>query len=89
MDAIEEMITNPTVTMGLGDSGVHVGQIMDVRTRLGCSSTGSRPAAKSSWMRPSVAGPATPAIFGIEGRGALHEGTYADLNVIDLSRSES
>ena len=29
MDAIEEMITNPTVAMGLGDSGAHVGQIMD------------------------------------------------------------
>ena len=29
MDAIEEMILNPTVAMGLGDSGAHVGQIMD------------------------------------------------------------
>ena len=32
MDAIEEMITNPTVAMGLGDFGAHVGQIMDARS---------------------------------------------------------
>ena len=31
MEAIEEMITNPTVAMGLADSGAHVGQIMDAQ----------------------------------------------------------
>ena len=29
MEAIEDMLVNPTVAMGLADSGAHVGQIMD------------------------------------------------------------
>ena len=29
VDAIEELITNPTVVMGLADAGAHVGQIID------------------------------------------------------------
>ena len=85
MDAIEEMITNPTVAMGLGDSGAHVGQIMDassptwlltywVKTR----GVMSLEEAIRGWTSD------TAAIFGIEDRGVLREGAYADINVIDL-----
>ena len=74
MDAIEEMITNPTVAMGLADSGAHVGQIMDassptwllthwVKTR----GVMSLEQAVQSWTSD------TAAIFGIRERGVLKE----------------
>ena len=75
MDAIEEMIVNPTVAMGLGDSGAHVGQIMDassptwrlthwVKTR----SMMSLEEAIRRWTSD------TAAIFGVENRGVIREG---------------
>ena len=85
MEAIEEMITNPTVAMGLADSGAHVGQIMD--------------ASSPTWLltywvqnrgvmtfEEAIRGwtSDTAAIFGIADRGVLREGAYADINVIDV-----
>ena len=86
MDAIEEMITNPTVAMGLADSGAHVGQIMDassptwllthwVKTR----GVMTLEEAVRGWTSD------TAAIFGIEDRGVLREGAFADVNVIDMA----
>ncbi|MCZ6890618.1 MAG: amidohydrolase family protein, partial [Gammaproteobacteria bacterium] len=85
MEAIEDMITNPTVAMGLGDSGAHVGQIMDASSptwllnywvqRRGVLSL---EAAIRGWTSD------TAQIFGIKDRGVLQVGAFADINVIDL-----
>lgn len=85
-DAVKEMILNPTVAMGLADSGAHVGQIMDA----------SQPSwLLAHWVRDrkviSVEEAIrrwtsdTAAIFGIKDRGTLREGAFADVNVIDLN----
>ena len=81
------MILNPTVAMGLADSGAHVGQIMDA----------SQPSwLLAHWVRDrkviSVEEAIrrwtsdTAAIFGIKDRGTLREGAFADVNVIDLEQ---
>jgi N-acyl-D-amino-acid deacylase len=87
LDAVQEMILNPTVAMGLADAGAHVGQIMDA----------SQPTwLLSHWVRErgvlSLAEAIrrwtsdTAAIFGIRDRGVLAPGAFADVNVIDLER---
>jgi N-acyl-D-amino-acid deacylase len=85
-DAVEEMMTNPMVVMGLADAGAHVGQIMDasqptfflrdwVRDRklLGIEEAVRRLTSD------------TAQLFGIVNRGVLRPGAYADVNVIDLN----
>ena len=85
MDAIEEMITNPTVAMGLGDSGAHVGQIMDASSPTWLLTYWVKARGVMS-LEEAIRGWTgdTAAIFGIEDRGVLREGAYADINVIDL-----
>ena len=85
MDAIEEMITNPTVAMGLGDSGAHVGQIMDASSPTWLLSYWVKTRGVMS-LEEAIRGwtSDTAAIFGIENRGGLREGAYADINVIDF-----
>ncbi|MYD97720.1 MAG: amidohydrolase family protein [Gammaproteobacteria bacterium] len=85
MDAIEEMITNPTVAMGLGDSGAHVGQIMDASSPTWLLSYWVKNRGVMS-LEEAIRGWTgdTAAIFGIKDRGVLREGTYADINVIDF-----
>ena len=85
MDAIEYMIRHPTVAMGLADSGAHVGQIMDASSPSWLLSYWVRDRgvlsleeAIKSWTSD------TAHIFGIQDRGVLREGAYADINVIDL-----
>ncbi|MFN0027620.1 MAG: N-acyl-D-amino-acid deacylase family protein [Acidimicrobiales bacterium] len=84
-DAIEEMLTNPLVVLGLADSGAHVGQIMDA----------SQPTwFLTHWVRDRQTFTVQDAIrrltsdtaelFGITDRGVLRPGAYADVNVIDL-----
>jgi N-acyl-D-aspartate/D-glutamate deacylase len=85
-DAVEEMLTNPLVVLGLADSGAHVGQIMDA----------SQPTwFLTHWVRDRGIFALEDAIrrltsdtaqlFGIEGRGVLAPGSFADVNVIDLA----
>jgi N-acyl-D-aspartate/D-glutamate deacylase len=85
LDAVQEMILNPVVAMGLADSGAHVGQIMDA----------SQPTwLLAHWVRDRGVITAeeavrrwtsdTAAIFGIRERGTLRPGAFADVNVIDL-----
>ena len=73
------------VVLGLADSGAHVGQIMDA----------SQPTwFLTHWVRDRGTFGLEDAIrrltsdtadlFGIEGRGRLAPGAYADVNVIDL-----
>ena len=85
MGAIEEMITNPTVAMGLADSGAHVGQIMDASSPTWLLTywvkerqTMSLEEAIRGWTSD------TAEIFGVKGRGLLKEGNFADINVIDF-----
>jgi N-acyl-D-amino-acid deacylase len=84
-EAVEEMMANPIVVMGLADAGAHVGQIMDasqptfflrdwVRDRklLGIEEAVRRLTSD------------TAQLFGITDRGVLRAGAFADINVIDL-----
>jgi N-acyl-D-amino-acid deacylase len=85
LDAVEEMLDDPLVTLGLADSGAHVGQIMDAsqptffltywvreRSRWGLEEAVRR-------LTSDTAG-----LFGIADRGVLCPGAFADINVIDL-----
>lgn len=85
--AVEEMLDDPLVTLGLADAGAHVGQIMDA----------SQPTfLLTYWVRERQRWTIEEAIrrltsdtadlFGIAGRGRLAAGSYADVNVIDLDR---
>ena len=84
--AVEEMLTDPMVVLGLADSGAHVGQIMDA----------SQPTwLLTHWVRErGLFGieeavrrltSDTARLFGIEGRGVLAPGARADVNVLDLA----
>ena len=85
MDAVQEMITNPTVAMGLGDSGAHVGQIMDASSPTWLLSYWVRDRQVMS-LEEAVRGLTsdTAQIFGISDRGVMCEGARADINVIDI-----
>ncbi len=85
MDAVQEMITNPTVAMGLGDSGAHVGQIMDASSPTWLLSHWVRDRQVMS-LEEAICGwtSDTAQIFGIDDRGVLREGARADINVIDI-----
>ena len=83
--AVDEMLHHPTVMLGLGDSGAHVGQIMDA----------SLPTFfLSHWVRDRRVFTIedgirrltsdTAGVFGVTDRGVICEGAYADLNVFDL-----
>jgi len=84
-DAVETMLRNPAVVLGLADAGAHVGQIMDasqptfflsywVRERGICSiGEGIRRLTSD-----------TAELFGLEDRGVLRPGAFADINVIDV-----
>lgn len=89
MDAVEAMLRQPVVAMGLADSGAHVGQIMDA----------SQPTwLLAYWVRERGFFPIEEAVrrwtsdtadlFGIAGRGRLAPGAPADVNVIDLDAME-
>lgn len=83
--AVEEMLSDPLVVLGLADAGAHVGQIMDA----------SQPTwFLTHWVRNTGTfgledairrlTSDTASVFGIEDRGVLRPGAYADVNVIDL-----
>ena len=85
LNAVEDMLRNPTVVLGLADAGAHVGQIMDA----------SQPTfLLTYWVRERGAftiGEAvrrltsdTAGLFGIVDRGVLRPGAFADVNVIDF-----
>jgi len=85
LSAVEEMLDDPLITLGLADAGAHVGQIMDA----------SQPTfLLTYWIHERQRWSIQEAIrrltsdtadlFGIRGRGRLIEGNFADVNVIDF-----
>jgi len=84
LDAIEEMIDEDLVVLGLADGGAHVGQILDA----------SQPTwFLTHWIRDRGVASRSRAIqrlssdganlFGLAGRGLLAPGMVADVNIID------
>jgi N-acyl-D-aspartate/D-glutamate deacylase len=84
-DAIRELITSPVTVMGLADAGAHATQIMDA----------SQPTwFLAHWVRDQGALPieegvraltaGTASLVGYRDRGTLREGSFADVNVLDL-----
>jgi N-acyl-D-amino-acid deacylase len=87
LDAVDQLLHHRDVMLGLGDSGAHVGQIMDA----------SLPTFfLSHWVRDQQVFSVeegirrltsdTAEVFGVADRGVIREGAYADLNVFDLDR---
>jgi len=86
-EAIETMIEDEAIVMGLADAGAHVGQIMD----------SSQPTYfLSHWVRDTEfftleegvrrITSDTADLFGLADRGRIAEGAYADINVIDFDQ---
>lgn len=84
-DAVKELVTSSTTIMGLADAGAHATQIMDA----------SQPTyVLAHWVRDEQAltleegvralSGDTAGFIGYTDRGTLREGSYADVNVIDL-----
>ena len=85
LDAVEAMLDDDLVTLGLADAGAHVGQIMDT----------SQPTfLLTYWVRERQRWTIEEAVrrltsdtadlFGFTDRGVLRPGAYADVNVIDF-----
>jgi N-acyl-D-amino-acid deacylase len=85
LGAVEQMLDDPLVTLGLADAGAHVGQVMD----------SSQPTfLLTYWIRERQRWTIEEAIrrltsdtadlFGVYDRGRLVPGSYADVNVIDF-----
>ena len=85
MDAVEELLDHPRMAIGLGDSGAHVGLIMDASLPTWFLLHWVRDRAKytiEDAIRRMTSD--TAALFGIADRGVLRPGAFADVNVIDL-----
>ena len=87
VDAIGAMLAEPVVLLGLADAGAHVGLTMDASAPTWLLAYWARErgllGVEEAVRRLSSD---TAATFGIEARGVLREGAFADLNVIDFER---
>jgi N-acyl-D-amino-acid deacylase len=87
MDAVEEMLDHPRMAIGLGDSGAHVGLIMDASLPTWFLLHWVRDRKKyeiEDAIRRLTSD--TAELFGIAGRGVLTPGAFADVNVLDLEK---
>jgi N-acyl-D-amino-acid deacylase len=89
MSAVEEMLDEPLVTLGLADAGAHVGQILDASQPTFLLSYWIRERQRWSLeegVRRLTSD--TADLFGLRGRGRLTCGAFADVNVIDFDALE-
>jgi N-acyl-D-amino-acid deacylase len=85
MDAVEELLDHPRVAIGLGDSGAHVGLIMDASLPTWFLLHWVRDRGKYTLehaVRRMTSD--TAQLFGVADRGVVRPGAFADLNVFDL-----
>lgn len=83
-EAVQNMLDHPQVVIGLGDSGAHCGQIMDSSLPtyfLKYWVQERQHFTLAQAIRKLTREPAQ--LFGIQDRGVITQGAYADLNVID------
>jgi N-acyl-D-amino-acid deacylase len=85
LEAVEEMLDDRLVTLGLADAGAHVGQIMDTSQPTFLLTYWVR--ERQRWTLEEAVRRLTSDtadLFGFTDRGVLRAGAYADANVIDL-----
>jgi N-acyl-D-aspartate/D-glutamate deacylase len=85
MDAVEKMLDHPRMLVGLGDSGAHVGLIMDASLPTWFLAHWVRDREKftiEEGVRRLTSD--TGDLFGLRDRGRLVPGAFADVNVFDL-----
>jgi N-acyl-D-aspartate/D-glutamate deacylase len=85
LEAVEEMLDDRLVTLGLADAGAHVGQIMDTSQPTFLLTYWVR--ERQRWTLEEAVRRLTSDtadLFGFTDRGVLRAGAYADVNVIDL-----
>ena len=83
--AVEHMLDDQLVTLGLADAGAHVGQILDASQPTFLLSYWIRERQRWSLeegVRRLTSD--TAELFGLTGRGRLATGSFADVNVIDF-----
>ena len=87
LDAVGEMLAHPNTHIGLGDSGAHTSQTCDASYATFVLAYWVRHKGKLTLEQAVRKLSFDPALaWGLHGRGILHRGSYADLNVIDLER---
>jgi N-acyl-D-aspartate/D-glutamate deacylase len=89
LSAVEHMLDERLVTLGLADAGAHVGQILDASQPTFFLSYWIRDRQRWSLeegVRRLTSDGAD--LFGLAGRGRLATGSFADVNVIDLDALE-
>jgi N-acyl-D-aspartate/D-glutamate deacylase len=89
MAAVEHMLDDQLVTLGLADAGAHVGQILDASQPTFLLSYWIRERQRWSLeegIRRLTSD--TADLFGLAGRGRLVTGSFADVNVIDFDGLE-
>jgi N-acyl-D-amino-acid deacylase len=85
LDAVEELLDHPRMAIGLGDSGAHVGLIMDASLPTWFLLHWVRDREKytiADAIRRMTSD--TARLFGVADRGVLRAGAFADVNVVDL-----
>ncbi len=85
LEAVEEMLDDRLVTLGLADAGAHVGQIMDTSQPTFLLTYWLR--ERQRWTLEEAVRRLTSdtaGLFGFTDRGVLRPGAFADVNVIDL-----
>ena len=85
LEAVEEMLDDELVTLGLADAGAHVGQIMDTSQPTFLLTYWVR--ERQRWTLEEAVRRLTSdtaGLFGFTDRGVVRPGAHADVNVIDL-----
>jgi N-acyl-D-amino-acid deacylase len=85
LEAVETMLDDELVTLGLADAGAHVGQIMDTSQPTFLLTYWVR--ERQRWTIEEAVRRLTSdtaELFGFTDRGVLRPGAYADVNVIDF-----